>query len=858
MTIGAMGSTLRHLRDLFHDGTAVGLGDAQLLARYTAARDEAAFEALVARHGPMVLATCRAVLKHEPDVEDAFQATFLVLARKARSVRAGDALGGWLHRVAYRASIQAGAEARRRRRREAEAATMTPSLAAHTAPDPDVAAAVHEELDRLPDRERLPVILCDLEGLTYEQAAAHLQWTEPTLRHRLVKARERLRHRLTRRGVTAGALGAALAAATAESRAAVPAALGRSAVVAATTGGTASAAAAALSSALIRSMTMTKLQLAAAGVLAAMTIASAGAIATGIGRTDEPGPAPRAAKGQGTARPPAPPDASTGSGPGIEGRIVDLEGRPVAGARVAVNRRWSARDGDLGRWLDRARDDGLAHIEDGLSPSRAVPATATTGPDGRFRLPGVGPDQVAELYLSGPTIATTEVYATGRDGADTRAALRLGIAPESVVIRARRFEYAAEPGKPIEGFIRDKDTGRPLAGVGLRAAVYDERSLIPAPGVAARSDARGSYRLTGLPRAPAYRLFVNPVEGQPYVEAVFRAPAETSAFRPLTFDLAIKRGIVVRGKVTDKATGRPVAGHVHVYAVRDNPHVDEYPGFRQTSPPLTVPLKDGRYEVVALPGRGLIGFRADEMERYRGGIGADAIKGYDPAHRSLPTWPSECYALNYNVVAELDLDPKAEAATVDLQVDPGRTIELTPVDPEGRPLAGTSAAGVGELFATQEYAQPSPTIEVRGLAPGHPRRVVIAHAARKLIGSVYLQGDEAGPSTLRLRPWGAITGRVVDDDGRPRGGLGLMSLHGTTPKRLDIEGILPGGDVGGGIGMGRDGRFRVERLVPGLRYGGGAAEGFRTIGELFRDVIVAPGEVKDLGDLKVIPPRRDQ
>ena len=79
---------------------------------------------------------------------------------------------------------------------------------------------------------------------------------------------------------------------------------------------------------------------------------------------------------------------------------------------------------------------------------------------------------------------------------------------------------------------------------------------------------------------------------------------------------------------------------------------------------------------------------------------------------------------------------------------------------------------------------------------------------------------------------------------------------GDTPERLDIEGILPGGDIGGGV-VGRDARFRVERLVPALKYGGSAAEGFRTIGELFRDVIVAPGELKDLGDIKVIPPRRD-
>ena len=287
MASGALGGTLRHLRDLFHDGTAVGLGDGQLLARYADSRDEAAFEALVARHGPMVLATCRAVLKHEHDVEDAFQATFLVLARKARTVRAGEALGGWLHRVAYHAAVQASVASRRRRRREAEASVMAALHATDTEPDLEVPSIVHEEVDRLPDRERLPVVLCDLEGLTYEQAAAHLSWTEPTLRHRLVKGRSRLRERLTRRGITARSLGAALATSAAGARAAVPPALVRSAVAAAA-GGTASATAAALTATLIRSMTMTKLRVAAMSLLGGTVLASAGAFAVGSWHSDPP------------------------------------------------------------------------------------------------------------------------------------------------------------------------------------------------------------------------------------------------------------------------------------------------------------------------------------------------------------------------------------------------------------------------------------------------------------------------------------------------------------------------------------------------------------------------------------------
>ena len=178
------------------------------------AKDAVAFEALVARHGPMVLATCRAVLKNEHDVEDAFQTTFLVLARKAHSIRGGDALGGWLHRVAYRAAVQASVEAKKRRRKEAEASAMAPLDASRPGleTDHDLRPILHEEIDRLPESQRLPVVLCDLEGLTYEQAAEQLRWTVPTLRCRLAKARQRLKGRLTRRGFTAPAAGAALAA----------------------------------------------------------------------------------------------------------------------------------------------------------------------------------------------------------------------------------------------------------------------------------------------------------------------------------------------------------------------------------------------------------------------------------------------------------------------------------------------------------------------------------------------------------------------------------------------------------------------------------------------------------------------
>ena len=191
--------TLGLVRHLFESGTCTGLSDARLLERFVTHRDEAAFAALVARHGSLVLNTCRTVLKDLNAADDAFQATFVLLFRKAGSIRGRDAVGAWLHRVAYRTALEAQSAAARRR--EVEQAAGRLRGVETRAPD-DSGAVLHEEIERLPDRFRLPVVLCDLEGLTRDQAADHLGCTEGALRNRLAKGRDLLRRRLTRRGIT--------------------------------------------------------------------------------------------------------------------------------------------------------------------------------------------------------------------------------------------------------------------------------------------------------------------------------------------------------------------------------------------------------------------------------------------------------------------------------------------------------------------------------------------------------------------------------------------------------------------------------------------------------------------------------
>ncbi len=204
------------LRTVFGAGGSAGLTDEQLVARFAKRTPdgsaEASFEALLARHGPMVLGVCRALLRDEHAADDAFQATFLVLVRKAGSVRVGDSLGRWLYGVAHKVAVRARADAARER---SIGIAQPEAVAEPPCPDTieaaDRRAASHEELARLPESARAAIVLCYLEGLTHEEAALRLGWPVGTVRSRLARGRERLRARLVRRGLAPAPVAAWLA-----------------------------------------------------------------------------------------------------------------------------------------------------------------------------------------------------------------------------------------------------------------------------------------------------------------------------------------------------------------------------------------------------------------------------------------------------------------------------------------------------------------------------------------------------------------------------------------------------------------------------------------------------------------------
>ena len=225
MATAQLNSVIRHIRLLAHAEPERALADGELLERFIVRHDEAAFSALVARHGQLVLSVCRHVLNHHADAEDAFQATFLVLAQNAASIRKQEALASWLHGVAYRIAMKAKRDASRRRARERQAPARPHDKPSSETSLRELQVVLDEEIQRLPDKLQAPFVLCCLEGKSIAEASEHLGWKTGTVSGRLAEARKLLQRRLARRGLTLSAALCVTALAQDAAAAALPAKL---------------------------------------------------------------------------------------------------------------------------------------------------------------------------------------------------------------------------------------------------------------------------------------------------------------------------------------------------------------------------------------------------------------------------------------------------------------------------------------------------------------------------------------------------------------------------------------------------------------------------------------------------------
>jgi RNA polymerase sigma factor (sigma-70 family) len=937
--------------------------DADLLRQFVEHREEAAFSALLARHGGLVMSVCRRLLPRRHDAEDAFQATFLALVRHAASIRHTDAVAGWLYRVAHRIATKAGTDMARRSARERQSARAGPPAPASEAALRELQAVVDEELRRLPEKYRAAFLLCCLEGKTRAEAARELGWKEGTVAGRLAEARRRLQQRLARRGV-ALTVALTVAALASDAAAALPrtllAATRKAALQCAagtTTGGAVSASVAALVQGATQTMFTPTVKTATA-VLLLLGLLTAGALTHRVLAAREPAPsagtalagedpkpaadasdevevkgrvvgpdgksvrgaevllvlAPWTEKGEkASRRVRATSDAdgrfrfgarraeferwtalvaaAPGYGPAwlqadqapraeqtlnlvedvpIAGRILDLEGRPVKGAVVRVLRVQATPGGDLTpalkAWQENADRASDALGKNLLRPDWAgIPHEVTTGADGRFHITGVGRERMAVLKVEGETIEHRTLRVLTRPGADVAALTKAD--PEKArpgmargaqpAVYGPRFDHPAEPSKPIVGVVRDRATGQPVAGVGVSGSVPNRYWEDYAQ---TRTDAEGRFRLAGVAKAAEYTL--SAYAGKPYLPSQQRV-GDSEGLKPLTVQFDLVRGVQVKGRIADKQTGKPVVCALWYFPLADNKFFKDIPGkewYQTTIQGLTTD-KDGAFSLTALPGSGLITVRAEGEAM---GLYTEAV--LDPAHKSRAYRDDGDGGLGQSFLSAgggiesltghhayhlIEPPPGTDTLRCDVELDRGKQVTGTVVGPDDKPVAGATAVGLTALGGGA-VALKDTSFTARALNPARPRTVAFVHKGRHLAGVVSLRGDEKGPVTVKLQPWGAVAGRALDEEGNPLADAEFhVSYHANSIRWLFEVGRAK-------VRTDGQGHFRDEGLFPGVPFGITFVKRgkFRDPGEGYRKLAVKPGQTNDLGDVKtaIYPP----
>jgi RNA polymerase sigma factor (sigma-70 family) len=739
--------------------------DCELLRRFARENDQAAFAALVGRHTAMVLGVCRRALVTVQDAEDACQAVFLVLANRAKDGRWQESIANWLYTTARKVAHNARLVAERRVRRETTAAVSEAVEPVDRMTGRELLAALDAALGALPVRYREPLVLCYLEGLTRDEAAARLGIPLATLHTRIDRARKRLHAVLTRAGCTLGA-GLLALAVTSPAGASPPRLV---ASILANTSGSAPAAVGELAKGVAVNGSIHKVVLALVAVVVVALGAGLSALEPrAAGRpADKPAdpPAPgSAAKPQPKEVPAPAPKETTITGrvldpdgkplPGaklfalgrdgvpelgatgadgkfavkvpanmgtylvaraegvaldfefipinrlgeevelrlvkdqaIRGRVVDTQGKPVAGATVAVSK--VAVHGDsLDSYLAAFKRGGSTDVVKLLGRGSGLLPTATTDKDGRFTISGTGAERLVTLHVGGDGLADTEAVVVNRKDFDPKS--YNGAKPEPQpgpvggplrrpdtprVLHGPDASVIVEPEKRIRGRVTDIDTGKPRAGV--RVALVRIELEFPPPQLSAVTDAEGKYEIRGARKAASYTVAVDGDPGTRHVAARTRVD-DTAGYEPLTADIKVKKGVVITGKVFDTGTKKPVRGYAMVAIMSDNKFVKDYPEFGM-GPGMSPTDEDGTFRVVTVPGPVLLMGGAsgdrDALARYKRPVADPKYPQYfHKQDRTAPIFIGYG-GNNYGIVQGsfckvLEIKAGAETVTQDVLLEP--------------------------------------------------------------------------------------------------------------------------------------------------------------------------------------------
>jgi RNA polymerase sigma factor (sigma-70 family) len=916
-----------------------GLTDRELLLRFVEKDDQAAFTALVNRHSGMLLGVCRRALPTVQDAEDACQATFLLLARKANAGRWQPSVANWLYATARKVARNALVAAQRRARREAKAGVREVVEPIDRMSGRELLAALDTELENLPSSYREPLVLCYLEGLTHDEAAARLAISATTLKVRIHRGRKRLHEALTKGGIT---LGAGLLAVAATSPAGgSPPRLAQSVLAAAS--GKPSPAVAALAEGVAVNGLFPRMKLAALAAVGAVVIGLGFAVLSPIAA--EP-PKPAAPKADPPAKPNDRPNpeakertitgrvlaadgepivaelfvnwiegkrqplgktkadgtfavtvpvgrlgwlATRADEHGIEfvgvraenltditlqlpkeqpirGRVIDPEGKPLAGVRVTADSLTCYDNNSHEKHLKKWADEFYAH---GIPPGgdrgmwfrsdrpgdreRESPTFTTTDADGKFELGGVGADQQVGLTLRGNGLALTHVSVMNRHGFDPKPYIEAA-GEAAKLVPGRRGRYSqlygptplliVERGKVVRGTATALDTGKPLAGM-LVFVQFGEQLAHPSifEGVTGND---GRFEVHGVRKHDGYSVECRPDAGTGYFSGLARVE-DTAGYEPITVDLKCARGVIVTGTLRDKATGKPLSGRVWRTEVPGNPFAKDYPAHT---------LKDevkveGTFRFVTIPGPVLVG-----AGTYKGKDG-QVYRKVKPDPKCLGEFRSVADASWYKVIEAKESDREIK---LDIELEPAPQMAVKVVDAGGKPVTGAHATGITHLDYNRPVHHPgTDTLTVFNLESNEERLLAVLHVNRKLVGTRVVKADEKDP-VVQLGPGGTVTGRIVGADGKPIAGM-KVKLYFTSREVGEVSDLLTTEeDVS--LHMPRrqtltdaNGEFRIDTLFPGCEFRLTFMKGNKfygpDYGKAARHTIASHGDTLKLGDLRL-------
>jgi protocatechuate 3,4-dioxygenase beta subunit len=575
----------------------------------------------------------------------------------------------------------------------------------------------------------------------------------------------------------------------------------------------------------------------------------------------------------------------------IRGRVIDTQGRPVAGARVAVRSLmvYEKRPAEhyLNRWTKEHRFRGIP-LPDGdrtlsareylaMDGKNDSPLGVRTGKDGKFEIAGVGTERLAGLTITGAGIADTRIGVMNRarfdprpynEDQEDRERMRYSFVkfarplfgPEPVVV--------VEQEKIIRGRVTDH-LGRPRAGVKVVFSRPNRRDLNPDYN-AAITDSDGKYVIRGARKHKGYMVEcdADPKAGLLPCQAF---ADDTVGYEPVTLDLKCAKGVVVTGTVKDKATGAPISSSVYTAVLAKNPFVKDYPPFMDSASfgsQKNQTDKEGRFRVVTIPGPVLL-----MAGPHKGDFGR-VYKAMKPDPKYPEYFHTRFGGLGYYGLDStfgivqgcwckvIDAKKGDVEVHIDVELEPATSMTVRVVDAEGKPVKGAHATGITHIdFEHARASANSDVLTLYNVEPGQDRFVAVVQAKRKLVGTRTVKASDKDP-VVKLGPGGVVSGRVVDAEGKPIAGV-TVDLHYTRREVSEVAHALAReeGRIGRRLPQqvvtGPGGDFRFDTLFPGCELRLTFQKGRKRYGPEYhkapRHTVARHGDELKLGDVPITP-----